>query len=129
MRYRKLTRKFVANSCREYLPSFLLVPFIPPSRFVPFIHEGDPIRLQEEQYAKWMAACRLAAKGRSLSDNTYESEVKSIISFLEMQRPALAPAISPSSLDLSPEDYMAPRSLKKFKSKVSAGALIEDNHV
>ncbi|XKL59602.1 hypothetical protein PGB90_000618 [Kerria lacca] len=71
----------------------------------------------KEQYAKWMAACRLVAKGRSLSDNTYESEVKSIINFLEMQRPALAPAISPSSLDISSEDYISPKYVKKLKNK------------
>lgn len=65
-----------------------------------------------------MAACRLAAKGRTLSDNTYESEVKSILSFLEMQKPALQPAISPSSLDISPEDYVSPRYAKKLKNKV-----------
>lgn len=65
-----------------------------------------------------MAACRLVAKGRSLSDNTYESEVKSIINFLEMQRPALAPAISPSSLDISSEDYISPKYVKKLKNKV-----------
>lgn len=71
----------------------------------------------EEQYAKWMAACRLAAKGRSLTDNTYESERKSIINFLEMQRPAVAPAISPSSLDISPEDYICAKYYKKPRSK------------
>lgn len=65
-----------------------------------------------------MAACRLAARGRSLSDNTYESEVKSILNFLEIQKPALAPAISPSSLDISPEDYISPRHVKKLKNKV-----------
>lgn len=66
-----------------------------------------------------MAACRLAAKGRSLTDNTYESERKSIINFLEMQRPAVAPAISPSSLDISPEDYICAKYYKKPRSKVS----------
>lgn len=65
-----------------------------------------------------MAACRLAARGRSLSDNTYESEVKSILNFLEIQRPAHAPAISPSVLDISPEDYISPRHVKKLKNKV-----------
>lgn len=72
----------------------------------------------EEQYAKWMAACRLAAKGRSLADSSYEAEVKNITGFLRMQHPAPAPVISPSALSLVPEDYIAPRFLKKFKGKV-----------
>jgi hypothetical protein len=74
--------------------------------------------LQEEQYAKWMAACRLAAKGRSLADSSYDTEVKSIIAFLQMQHPAPAQAINPSALDITPEDYVSPRFLRKFKGKV-----------
>lgn len=65
-----------------------------------------------------MAACRLAAKGRSLADSSYEAEVKNITGFLRMQHPAPAPVISPSALSLVPEDYIAPRFLKKFKGKV-----------
>ncbi|XP_034176930.1 unc-112-related protein isoform X2 [Osmia lignaria lignaria] len=72
----------------------------------------------EQQYAKWMAACRLAAKGRSLADASYESEVNSITAFLQLQRPAPAPAISPNSLDIVPDDYVAPRFVKKFKGKL-----------
>jgi len=73
---------------------------------------------KEQQYAKWMAACRLAAKGRSLADSSYESEVNSIQAFLQLQRPAQAPAISPNSLDITPEDYVAPRFAKKLKGKL-----------
>lgn len=66
-----------------------------------------------------MAACRLAAKGRSLADSSYESEVNSITAFLQLQRPAPAPAISPTSLNITPEDYVAPRYSKKLRGKVS----------
>ncbi|KYM85118.1 hypothetical protein ALC53_04906 [Atta colombica] len=72
----------------------------------------------EQQYAKWMAACRLAAKGRTLADASYESEVNSITAFLQLQRPAPAPAINPNALDIVPEDYVAPRFAKKFKGKL-----------
>lgn len=65
-----------------------------------------------------MAACRLAAKGRTLADSSYESEVNSIVAFLQLQRPAPAPAINPNALDIVPEDYVAPRFVKKFKGKV-----------
>ncbi|KAG8223226.1 hypothetical protein J437_LFUL003577 [Ladona fulva] len=72
----------------------------------------------EEQYAKWMAACRLGAKGRSLADSSYDAEVKSIVAFLNMQRPAPSPAISPDSLDINPDDYIAPKFLRKLKGKL-----------
>jgi kindlin 2 len=67
-----------------------------------------------------MAACRLAAKGRTLADSSYESEVKTIQAFLQMQHPAQTPAINPVGLglDISPEDYVAPRFLRKLKGKV-----------
>lgn len=76
---------------------------------------------QEEQYAKWMAACRLAAKGRPLSDHSYEPEVKSIKAFLEMQHPSSvvqSPVVNASSLDIAVEDYVPHRFSKKPKGKV-----------
>ncbi len=33
---------------------------------------------QEANYARWMAACRMAAKGKSMADSGYDYEVKSI---------------------------------------------------
>lgn len=71
-----------------------------------------------------MAACRLAAKGRTLADASYESEVNSITAFLQLQRPAPAPAISPNSLDITPDDYVAPRFVKRFKGKVYNSLMI-----
>lgn len=70
----------------------------------------------EEQYAKWMAACRLAAKGKTMADSSYDIEVKSIQDFLSMQKPAPAPVISPSQVDINPDDMVAPRFIKRLKS-------------
>nr|CAH0104319.1 unnamed protein product [Daphnia galeata] len=77
----------------------------------------------EAQYAKWMAACRLAAKGKTMADASYDAEVSSILAFLAMQKPAPAPAINPSSLDIQPDDYVAPRFIRKLKNKVSTRIL------
>lgn len=41
----------------------------------------------ELQYAQWMAACRVAAKGKSLADITYDQEMSSLRAFLSMQHP------------------------------------------
>lgn len=73
--------------------------------------------LQEGQYAKWMAAFRLASKGKTMADSSYEAEVQSLLAFLNMQHPAPAPAISPNQVDLQPEDFVAPCFLKKLKTK------------
>jgi len=77
----------------------------------------------ENQYAKWMAACRLAAKGKTMADASYDAEVKSILAFLAMQKPAPAPAINPSALDIQPDDYVAPRFVRKLKNKLSTRIL------
>ncbi len=74
----------------------------------------------ESQYARWMAACRMAARGRSMADSGgYDAEVKSIQAFLSMQHPAAQPVINPATLDINVEEYVAPRFLRKMKSKVS----------
>lgn len=66
-----------------------------------------------------MAAMRLASKGKSLADSSYDSEVKSILAFLSMQHPAPAPVINPESLDIQPELYLAPRFVRRIRGKVS----------
>ena len=43
------------------------------------------IYIKEQQYARWMAACRMAAKGKTMADRGYDAEVKSIQAFLSMQ--------------------------------------------
>ncbi len=65
-----------------------------------------------------MAACKLGSKGKTLADSSYDTEVKTIQTFLSMQKRAPAPAINPSSFEISPQDYVAPRFLKKMKGKV-----------
>jgi kindlin 2 len=73
----------------------------------------------ESQYARWMAAVKLGSKGKSLADSSYESEVKTIQTFLAMQRRASTPAINPSSFDIQPGDFVAPRFLKRMKGKLT----------
>ena len=73
--------------------------------------------LQENQYARWLAAARFAAKGKTMADSGYDAEVKSIMAFLSMQHPASQPAINPATLDINIEDYVASRFMRKIRSK------------
>ena len=61
----------------------------------------------------------MAAKGKTMADSGYDSEVKAIQAFLSMQHPASQPVINPATLDIRVEDYVAARFLRKGKSKVS----------
>jgi len=75
---------------------------------------------QEEQYCKWMAACKLASKGKTMADASFESEVQSLQKLLSMQKTTNSPEkkiITPNQLDINPEDFVSPRHFKKVKSK------------
>lgn len=41
--------------------------------------------IEEHQYSRWMAACRLASRGKTMADASYQSEVDSIKKLLQMQ--------------------------------------------
>ncbi|PVD25709.1 hypothetical protein C0Q70_13369 [Pomacea canaliculata] len=79
----------------------------------------------EQQYCHWMAACRLASKGRTMADSSYESEVTALQNFLVMQHPSSAPVITPSEANIQPEDFIAPRFFKKIKSKQIVQRIME----
>ncbi|XP_076441948.1 fermitin family homolog 2-like [Babylonia areolata] len=79
----------------------------------------------EEQYCRWMAACKLASKGRTMADSSYESEVSALQSFLGMQHPSAAPVITPAQVDIQPEDFIAPRFFKKIKAKSIVQRIME----
>lgn len=84
----------------------------------------------EEQYAKWLAAFRLASKGKTMSDSAYENEVRQILDFLSIQHPAPAPRIHRSvhSLDINPDDYVAPKFLRKIKGRNQIVSRILEAH-
>jgi len=75
--------------------------------------------MQDEQYARWMAAFRLACKGKTMADiSSFDAEMKSIMSLLSMQkRPMSSPSHAMTPLNVQPEDYVASRFLKKLKTK------------
>ena len=61
----------------------------------------------------------MAAKGKTMADSGFDSEVKAIQAFLSMQHPASQPVINPATLDIKVDDYVAARFLRKTKNKVS----------
>nr|NP_001408900.1 unc-112-related protein [Spodoptera frugiperda] len=81
----------------------------------------------EDQYAEWVAACRLGSRGRSLADSAFATEAAAVRSLLQLQRPQPAAALNQHSLPhldhLQPENYLAPRFLKKLKSKFTQRVL------
>jgi len=83
--------------------------------------------ISENQYAQWLAACRFAAKGKTLADSGYDAEVNSIKAFLSMQSPASAPAINPNSVEIVAEEYVAPRFARKRNSRALRQKILESH--
>lgn len=75
------------------------------------------ISVQEQQYSKWMAACRLASKGKTLADSSFSSEVQNIQSFLAMQRTKPGNKTAPSDESINTHSLVSPRYQKKYKPK------------
>nr|XP_028578036.1 fermitin family homolog 1-like isoform X1 [Podarcis muralis] len=81
----------------------------------------------ENQYARWMAACVLASKGKTMADSSYHPEVHNILSFLKMKSRTAAPqdVSDVESMDMKPECFISPRYAKKYKSKQLATRILE----
>lgn len=81
-----------------------------------------------EQYAKWMAACRLASKGKTMADSTYNTELQSIQAFLAMQQgsqDSVTPTRPSDVPDFQPENFVSQRFLKKYKRNQIATKILE----
>lgn len=82
----------------------------------------------EGQYAKWLAGFRLASKGRTITDPSYDTEVRTILDFLSIQHPSLAPVMTANQVDINPDDFIAPKYLRKMKSRNSVIQKILEAH-
>ncbi|XP_076972043.1 fermitin family homolog 1 isoform X2 [Tamandua tetradactyla] len=84
----------------------------------------------ENQYARWMAACILASKGKTMADSSYQPEVLNILSFLRMKirNSASQAASNLESMDMNPECFVSPRCAKRHKSKQLAARILDAHH-
>ncbi|XP_072123195.1 fermitin family homolog 1 isoform X3 [Mobula birostris] len=86
------------------------------------------IKCQHEiQYAKWMAAFRLASKGKTMADSSYPTEMYNIQSFLRMKNINSSPQVihNPNTMEMNPESLVSPRYLKRFKTKQLTTRILE----
>ena len=77
----------------------------------------SPLSLQEKQYSEWMAACKLASKGLTLLDSSYQTEVKNIQAFLSMQRSNSSASTPQTDESINTQSLVSPRYNKKYKVK------------
>ncbi|KAM4617992.1 fermitin family homolog 3 [Discoglossus pictus] len=79
----------------------------------------------EQQYARWMAGCRLAAKGRTMGDASYDGEVQSILSFLSLQKSSAQTSSSTAPDTINMHALVSPRYQKKLKPKQLTPRILE----
>ncbi|MGH0173932.1 UNVERIFIED_CONTAM: hypothetical protein FKN15_066736 [Acipenser sinensis] len=82
----------------------------------------------ENQYAKWMAACMLASKGKTMAYSSYRTEVRNIQSFLKMKDLNSAQAQAAPNLEameMNSECFVSPRYVKKYKNKQLTARILE----
>uniref|UniRef100_F1KYS4 Protein unc-112 n=1 Tax=Ascaris suum TaxID=6253 RepID=F1KYS4_ASCSU len=92
----------------------------------------------EHQYARWMAACRLASRGKSMADASYQSEVDSIKKLLQMQSGVTGSAQNGTSKKKAPpvqlppdfnvDEFVSQRYVRRARSKQSLQQRISDAH-
>uniref|UniRef100_A0A673NPY4 Fermitin family homolog 3-like n=1 Tax=Sinocyclocheilus rhinocerous TaxID=307959 RepID=A0A673NPY4_9TELE len=79
----------------------------------------------EQQYSRWMAACRLASKGKTLADSSFSSEVQSIQSFLAMQKTTPSTNTAQTDESINTHSLVSPRYQKKYKPKQLTPRILE----
>ncbi|XP_015681740.1 fermitin family homolog 3 [Protobothrops mucrosquamatus] len=79
--------------------------------------------VDEQQYASWMAGCRLAAKGKTMADASYQAEKENILSFLKLQK--TNPEMSLATETEGTQWLVSPRYQKKFKPKQLTPRILE----
>ncbi|XP_058880251.1 fermitin family homolog 1-like isoform X1 [Acipenser ruthenus] len=82
----------------------------------------------ENQYAKWMAACMLASKGKTMAYSSYRTEVRNIQSFLKMKdlnstQAQAAPNLE--AMEMNSDCFVSPRYVKKYKNKQLTARILE----
>ncbi|KAI6228942.1 hypothetical protein M3Y99_01174100 [Aphelenchoides fujianensis] len=91
----------------------------------------------EHQFSKWMAACRLASRGKTMADASYNNEVESIKKVFQMQtgrdangaaaKKQRAPPVQLPN-DFNVEEYVNQRYVRKARSRQSLQQRIGDAH-
>ncbi|CAH8573871.1 unnamed protein product [Schistosoma turkestanicum] len=111
---------------------------LPPNNYTP--RELCPTREEiwlkfdsAEQYACWLAACRLGSRGKTLASKVaYSKEVEATLELLKLQMPGPSPAMSLSESttylgDLT--DFCSDRIIRKARSKDTLRQRITEAHV
>ncbi|KAI6189766.1 hypothetical protein M3Y97_00044100 [Aphelenchoides bicaudatus] len=92
----------------------------------------------EHQFSRWMSACRLASRGKTMADASYNNEVESIKKVLQMQsgrdqnghaaaKKQQAPPVQLPN-DFNVEEYVSQRYVRKARSRQSLQQRIGDAH-
>ncbi|CAM4941863.1 unnamed protein product [Rotaria socialis] len=77
----------------------------------------------EKQYATWIAALRLASKGQSVDEISYETERESILALFNMKNSSSNS--HQNKFNIQPENYVSKKISKKYKTKQLTERILE----
>ncbi|GAB0201978.1 fermitin family 3-like [Grus japonensis] len=83
------------------------------------------------QYARWVAGCRLASRGRSLAEASLGAEARGVLGVLGLGGDPSLPPTAPAAAPRPPPDprvLLAPRFLRKVKPKQLVPRILEVLH-
>jgi len=84
----------------------------------------------QDQYADWMAACQLVARGKTMASRAqYDKEVRATLKHLELQTPVGQPMLNVDDMpSIVAEDYLAACFVKKARNSRVINAKILERH-
>lgn len=84
----------------------------------------------ENQYAKWMAAFKLASRGKPITDPSYDEEVRTTLELFNLQynQPLSASPSLSNNNNIRVDDYMAPRHSRSRRVGRSAATRVLEAH-
>jgi len=91
---------------------------------VPAADEIEIGCLSSETYVKWMAACRLASKGKTMADPSYDVEISCVRTFLSMQSDNKSEG-EDGGQSMVAQDFVSPKVITKHRNKQLAARILE----
>lgn len=84
----------------------------------------------ENQYAKWMAAFKLASRGKPITDPSYDEEVRTTLELFNLQysQPLSASPSLSNNNNIRVDDYLAPKHTRSRRVGRSAATRVLEAH-
>lgn len=147
--FRDTTMSFFKNNSTGGPPDFVqdlkdcsIVPEVDVRKTKYILHIKPPTAKKEylvlfsdkDEFCNWTAACRLASKGKPISDSTYDGEIELVKTMCNMQEHSQTLKLNRNKTtihteDIKTEDFVSARVSKKYKPEQLANKILDAHNV